>query len=201
MIGFGRLGSMNQRPRRLFLSLGLLALTGCGDSADSLLRTATNYRCELTDRLIKVNDEQSAKKFVDHDMKVYAEKLKNLDDKWVKWIKDIEDPYRKKQYKVVNIQSKSEQGTDQWEEDLFNAPGGKEEDIAPTRKAFAAYVRKVAADDIQFQRERERIKALVDHLEPEEKEKAVSLAKIAEADTFKNLLVSGAGKKIVAREE
>ena len=134
---------MNKHLRRGLLALGLLTLTGCGDSADTLMRSGVNYKCELTDRLMKVKNEEEARKFIDHDLKIYAEKIKILDDKWMKWIKDIEDPYRKKKYKVINIESKWEQGTDKWEEDALNAPGKEDDQIMSTRKAFGNYMRKL----------------------------------------------------------
>src|SRR5437764_9514236 len=86
----------HHRFRRGFLLLGLLALTGCGDSADSLLRIAINNRSELTDRLARVNDEASAERFNEVHMAAFSDKHKVIDEKWQKWLRDIEDDYRSK---------------------------------------------------------------------------------------------------------
>ena len=96
---------MSRRLQRGLWLCGLLTLIGCGDSADSLLRTGINCKSELTDRLSKVTDEPSARNFIDQTLKVYTDKNKALSDKWDKWIKEIEDdPYRGK-VRVVNITS------------------------------------------------------------------------------------------------
>src|SRR5436190_16437870 len=105
---------MNARLQRGLWALAFLTLTGCGDTADSLLRTGVNCKSEFTDRLMKVTDEPSAKKFIEHHLKVFTEKHKNLNDKWDKWIKEIEDDYRGK-LRVVAIASTAAPGTEQWE--------------------------------------------------------------------------------------
>jgi hypothetical protein len=185
-------------------------LTGCGDSADSLLRTGVNYKSELTDRLMKVTDEASAKKFIDHHMKVFSEKNKNLNDKWDKWIKEIEDDYRGK-VRVINIKSTAAPGTDEWEQDMLNAERKKDDDrIINTREAFISYMKKITADTARFDRERARIGDIVKHLVGEERAKGTdnpnpvelwpNLVKITEPDSFKNVLLTGAVKKVVRTE-
>jgi hypothetical protein len=195
---------MSKHLRRGLCVLSLLALTGCGDSADTLLRTGINYKSELTDRLMKVTDEDSARKFIDQHMKTFTDKNKNLNDKWDKWIKEIEDDYRGKM-RVVNITSTGAPGSEQWEKDLVNAENKKDDKIIATREAFINYMRKITADTKRFEREKARIADLVNHLVAEEKAKGgeppnpqelwPNLVKINGPDAFKNILLTGAVKK------
>src|SRR5258708_369723 len=83
---------MNRHFRQGLLVLSLVTLAGCGESADTLLRKGINWKTELTDRLMKVTDEASAKKFME-SFKTYMEKNRELDEKWQKWNKDIFDDY------------------------------------------------------------------------------------------------------------
>ncbi len=99
---------------RLFL-LGLVFVAGCGDSADSLLRTAGNRKSELTDRLMKVNDEAAAKKFYDVQVRNFMERNKDVNEKWEKWLKDIEDDFRSKKLRVVSVPNvAAAPGTEEW---------------------------------------------------------------------------------------
>ena len=125
---------------------------------------------------------------------MFIDKNKNLNDKWDKWIKEIEDDYRGK-VRVVNVASTGAPGDEQWEKDLLNAENKKDDRVISTRQAFINYMKNVAKDSERFEREKARIKDLVDHLDAEEREKSPSLVKINEADTFRQLLLSGAMKK------
>jgi hypothetical protein len=195
---------MSRHLRRGFGILSILAIAGCGDTADTLLRTGSNYKSELTDRLMKVTDEQSARAFIDQTMKTFTEKNKALSDKWEKWIKEIEDDYRGK-LRVVNITSSGQPGSEQWEKDLRAAENKKDDKVIATREAFIDYMRKITADAKLFEREQARIADLVKHLTAEEKAKGgdapnpqdlwPNLVKIAGPDAFKNLLLAGAVKK------
>src|SRR5262249_20900856 len=136
--------------------------------------------------------------------KAFIEKNKNLNDKWDKWIKDIEDDYRGK-VRVVAITSTASPGDEQWEKDLLNAENKKDDRVISTREAFINYMKQISKDSVRFERERARIKELVNNLLAEEKanggelaspaEKWPSLVKINEPDTFRQMLLSGAAKK------
>jgi hypothetical protein len=196
--------------RGLFL-LGVLTLSGCGDSADTLLRTATNFKSEITDRLMKVTDEPSAKKYTDY-MKTCMDKNRDLDEKWQKWIKDIEDDFRKEKKRVVQFKSDAAPGTEQWEADARNVSANEDARIIQTREAFITYLRKISADAKRLEREKARIAALVNHLVAEkineERAKGVenpvvdpksywpNLVQINDPSLFKMLVMTGANKQL-----
>jgi hypothetical protein len=196
---------MNARLARSFFLLGLVTAAGCGDTADTILRSGANSRSELTDRLMKVTDEASGKKFIDYHLKNYTEKSKALDEKWLKWIKDIEDDYGRGKKKVIAFTTTGAPGTEQWEKDARNVPANEDERVVETREAFITYMKKITADTARFERERARIGDIVNYLVAEEtakggertsaKEICPSLVKITEPNTFRGLLLSGAEKK------
>jgi len=185
-------------------------LTGCGDTADTLLRTGVNYKSELTDSMMKIKDEESAKKFLDYTLKNYVEKNRLLNEKWDKFIKDIEDDFRGKK-RVIKFKTNADPGTEEWEREALNLPANEDPRFLETRQAFITYMRKITADNARFEREKERIRALVNYftLEKAGEEKgkdaenpAVSakdawpnMSKINEKDTFRSILMNGAEKK------
>jgi hypothetical protein len=194
---------MNWHLRRGLLTLSLLTLAGCGDSGESLVRTAMNQKSELTDRLMKVKDENAAKKFIDHHMKVFGDKKKILDDKWQKWIKDVDDDATGKA-RVLIFQTTGTPGDAQWEKDALNIPPNQNARFIGTREAFVTYIKKIKADKERFEREKARIADLVKQLEddeiakggnPKPKESWPNLVKINEPGTFKEMLLTGAEKR------
>jgi hypothetical protein len=198
---------MNKRLRCGLWLVSLLGVAGCGDTPETMLRTSINSKAELTDRLTKVTDEPSAKKFIEHYLKNYTEKNKALNDKWEKWIKEIEDGYRQKVRVLVT--SKNAPGSPEWEEEMRTADNKKDDQIIDTREAFITYMKKVTADSARFEREKARLAEVIDNLVAEEKAKGgdrpnpsefcPNLVKIArEPDTFKNTLVTGAIKKVIS---
>jgi hypothetical protein len=196
--------------RRTLWVLCPLILTGCGDSADTLLRTGVNYKSELTDTLMKVKDEESAKKFLEFTIKNYLEKNRILNEKWDKFIKDIEDDFRGKK-KVIKFKTNADPGTEEWERDALNVPANEDPRIISTREAFITYMKKIVADDARCNREKERIKALVNSLAAEKasgekgkdgenpvvnpNEAWPNLSKINSPETFKTLLMNGSEKR------
>ena len=98
---------------------------------------------------MKVTDEQSAKKFADFYLKNYTETNRQLDERWQKWIKDIEDDYRGKK-RVVQFKSNGAPGSEEWERDARNVPDNEDPRIIQTRESFIAYMRKVGADAAQL---------------------------------------------------
>jgi hypothetical protein len=74
-------------PRRLrnLAGLAVLFLTGCGDTPQSIFRSALNGKNEYIDALMKVVDEASAKKFDEETTKQYRDRLTDLKDKLEKW--------------------------------------------------------------------------------------------------------------------
>jgi hypothetical protein len=184
---------MKTRLRPALLAFGLLTLAGCGENAGSLLRRGANYRSELTDRLSRVDSEESAKKFIDHHLKVYAEKLKTLDDLWVKWIKDIEDDYRGKK-RVISFVTRAELGSKEWMDEAKNHRGKDDTRFDDTREAFVSYVKRINADKDRFNREKQRIADLVQKYQAEGKD-CPNLMKIGQPETFRAMLLTGSEKK------
>jgi hypothetical protein len=190
---------MNRRGRNSLLLLGLLALTGCGDTPDTILRSAINQKNELTDRLMKVTDEESARKFVEVDMKNYADKLKTIDEKWVKWIKDVEDDFRSKKLRLIVIYSNAVPGSEQWRKEADKAPVVDDARVPWTRDAFMTYMKNVRADSDLIKREKARIGKLIQQLRTENpganpKDLCPNLSKILEPETFNSTLVTGSRK-------
>jgi hypothetical protein len=205
---------MNGQLRNVLIFLASIALTGCGANADTLLRTSINQKSELTDRLMKVTDEETAKKFVNFYFKNYVDVNRALDERWQKWIKDIEDDYRHKK-SVVQFKTTGDPGSEQWEKDARDVPDNEDPRIVETREAFIAYMRKVGADAERFEREKARIANIVNHLvedktgqekaggveRPNVDPKALcpNLAYILEPATFRAVLITGAYKRQAAR--
>ncbi len=195
------------KRRHAFFALFFLSLAGCGDSATTILRAGANQKSELTDRLSKVSDEASARIFIDRSMKEFNERLKNLNDKWEKWIKSIEDDYKPRE--SVLPTTKHNPGTPEWEQDMRTYSKKMEADVrfAEAREAFIAYVRNITADDARLGREKARIAALVNQLVEEERAKGgdrasaneicPNLVKINASETFKNAYLKGAKRVII----
>ncbi len=76
-------------PNALLL-LSLTMLSGCGETPKTLVRTTGNMKNEMMDRLMKVTDEASAKKFDAQFVKVRDE-VKKLDDKYREVINTVID--------------------------------------------------------------------------------------------------------------
>jgi hypothetical protein len=203
---------MSKPFRYGLMFLGLLSATGCGADADTLLRMGINQKSELTDRLMKVTDEESAKKFGGFYLKNYIETNRQLDERWQKWIKDIEDDMpRKDKVKVVAFKSSGDPGSEEWERDARVFPANAEPVFVQTREAFIAYVKKVGADAARFEREKARIGEVINRLVEEkvsqEKANAVerpnvdakalwpSLVYLTEPATFRGLVLTGAQKR------
>jgi hypothetical protein len=203
---------MNKHLRHGLLIVGLATMTGCGANADTLLRMSINQKSELTDRLMKVTDEESAKKFVNFYFKNYVEVNRVLDERWQKWIKDIEDDMPKKdRILVVAFKSSGDPGSEEWARDARDVPANANSLLVETREAFIAYMKKVGADAERFEREKARIANLLTHLVEDKisQEKAngeerpsvdskklwPNLAYILEPATFRATLITGAYKR------
>jgi hypothetical protein len=189
---------MKHASRPWLLIIGLLSLTGCGDTDSSILRTALNYKSELIDQLMKVNDEESAKKFMDYYLKQYTEKNMALDDKWNKWCLDIEADFRHKK-KVVKFESSGQPGDDQFRQDAIAAMEKEDERIKATRMMFLDFLSQDAANTRRLKREFDRIQQLINHLKEENVGGEKAGAKDAEnwpnlvkiKDSFKTVGITG----------
>jgi hypothetical protein len=206
---------MNKHLRHGLLFVGLATMTGCGANADTLLRMSINQKSELTDRLMKVTNEESANKFVNFYFKNYVEVNRALDERWQKWIKDIEDVPKKDRISVVAFKSSGDPGSEEWERDARDVPANANSLLVETREAFIAYMKKVGADAERFEREKARIANLLNHLVEDKisQEKAngeerpsvdpkklwPNLAYILEPATFRAVLVTGAYKRSAQR--
>jgi hypothetical protein len=205
---------MKKQLRHGLIFVGLVSITGCGADADTLLRMSINQKSELPDRLMKVTDEESAKKFVNFYFKNYVETNRALDERWQKWIKDIEDDYRHKK-SVVQFKTTGDPGSEQWEKDARDVPANEDPRIVETREAFITYMKKVGADAERFEREKARIANIVNHLVEDKisQEKAngverpnvdaktlcPNLVYLNEPGTFRTVLITGAYKHEPAR--
>lgn len=204
---------MNVRVRPGLWALGLLTLTGCGDTSDTVLRTALNRKCETTDRLMKVTDEESAKKYLDPYLRGQTDRFKDLDDKWQKIIRDIEDDFRGKNLRVITFNSTGAPGSEQWQKDaLSTLPAAAKDDprIPAVRESFISYMKNCNADEARLKREKDRIALLIKTLVAERineekgkggppprinpKDAFPSLSMILEPDTFQRMYVTGAKK-------
>lgn len=156
---------MSRHLRYALILLGLATLSGCGANADTILRMGINRKSELTDRLAKVTDEQSAKKFNDVYVKNYVEANRQLDEKWQKWTKDIEDDLpRRDKIRIVNFKSSGAPGSDEWIRDARNVPDNLDPRVLETRESFIIYVKQALADGARFEREKARIANIVNYL-------------------------------------
>lgn len=182
---------MNRTARTGLFVFGLLTLTGCGDTDTTLLRTAINYKSELIDQLMKVKDEESARKFVDYYLKVFDEKNKTLDDKWNKWTKDIEADFRNKK-RVINFSSNGQPGDDQFRQDAVAAMQKEDERIQGTRMTFLDFLSQDAANERRLKREFARIDQLLSYLKEEkiadEKAKGVERPVVKDLENWPNLI-------------
>jgi hypothetical protein len=201
---------MKKQLRLGLLALGALTLCGCGDSAYTILRTNANSYSELIDRLSKVNDEPSAKKFLDPYLKNYKERIRELDEKWNKFVKDIEDDFRGKK-PIISFRTEAVVGSEEWDNEARNAPGKEVASINDTREIFITFVKKISADRARMTREIARLaaveKQLIADKVAEEKAKGVenpkvdpeticpNLIKLTDPATFTPLFINGANPR------
>lgn len=205
---------MNRRLRYGLVLLGLAALSGCGDNADTILRMGANRKSELTDRLAKVTDEQSAKKFTGFYLKNYIEDNRKLDEKWQKWVKDIEEDHHSKKIRVIQFKTTFAPGSDEWNAEARVPPQNIDDPrIMETREAFILYMKHVDADKTRYDREKARIANLVNYFVAEKisQEKAAgndnpsvdpktlcpSMVFINDPSIARSLLLTGALKRVM----
>jgi hypothetical protein len=173
------------------LVLSLVVLSGCGDTPKTLVRTTGNMKNEMMDRLMKVSDEASAKKFDAQIVKIRDE-IKKLDDKYAEVIKTIIDDDEVVKPKALDKQIKEIK-----RQEGFDRDADLQAKVKVIQDRLDAYYdellgdlkKLIKADKERFDREKVRLDALIRQLK-DEQSPCVILEKLADRKTYEGTLLT-----------
>jgi hypothetical protein len=171
--------------------LSLVMLSGCGDTPKTLVRTTGNMKNELMDRLMKVTDEASAKKFDALIVKV-RDDVKKLDDKYAEVIKTIIDDDEVVKPKSLDKQIKEikrQEGFDKSDDLQAKAKVIQDRLDAYYDELLGDLKKLIKADKERFDHEKIRLDAIIKQLK-DEQTPCVILEKLADRKTYEGTLLT-----------